>query len=139
ASTLIPHPDLGYDLAMPIKESLRYWCVRILLSVLTAALVSVTAFVCAWVEYRNAPPHGVEAGRSLWDFTFHMQTFGVQNTCILAGILAFPLFLIYSTGLDGKRTSLIKVLIYNSVTILFVVLMAAGLALVHLPPIEDHH
>jgi hypothetical protein len=134
---------------MPLKDSLRYWGIRVLLSLTTAGLVSASAFVCAWVKYREGDPNlaillpeqnlGGMFDVSLWDFAFHLDTAGVRDTCILAGILAFPLFLVYSTELDGRRSSLIKVLVYNTVTLLIAVVTAAFLAVIHLPPIGDHH
>jgi hypothetical protein len=126
---------------MALKEFLRRWAQRLLLSLGSAVAVSGTAFVCAWIEYRyenfdRAPPFGQP---TLWEFATTVAPEGVPNICLLAGALTFPLCLLYSAGWDGTRSSLVKVLLANAVTAIFAILAAVVMAALHFAPGFDHH
>lgn len=121
---------------MALQEFLRRWGPRILLSFASALSVSATAFVCAWYEYRNAAPFKMAGGPrdpTLWQFANEMDTRGIAVTCLLAGALTFPLCLINSTQLGDKRSSLLPVLIANTVTAIFAIFIAVVMAALHLP------
>jgi uncharacterized BrkB/YihY/UPF0761 family membrane protein len=120
---------------MPLQDELRRWAQRILLSLGSAVAVSATAFVCAWIDYRYQD-HGQP---TLWEFTTVVAPIGTRNSCLLAGALTFPLCLLYSTGWDGTRSSLVKVLIANSVTAIFAILAAVVMAALYMLPFEEHH
>lgn len=124
---------------MRLTESLRFWGPRLMLSLASAFSISATALVCAWYQYRSDLRLGLEddSSVSFWEFAVEMHMPDVKLTCLLAGALAFPLCMYYSTALDGKRSSLVKVLIANTLTALFAILTAVVMAGLHLP--FDHH
>ena len=123
---------------MAFQDMLRRWAQRLLLSLASAVAVSATAFVCAWLEFRAARVFPDPFLPSLWEFAFEMDIAGVKLSCLLAGALAFPLCLLYSTQLDGKRSSLVKVLIANTLTALSAIFAAVVMAALHFGP-WDHH
>ena len=70
---------------------------------------------------------------TLWEFTTNPRTVGMQLACALAGVIAFPIFLLQGKGPPGQRPSLARVFVANAVTAVFAVLAAAVMAFLHLP------
>jgi hypothetical protein len=70
---------------------------------------------------------------TLQQFTSLTETNGIKGTCILAGILAFPLCLLGAKREAAKRSSLTKVLVVHGVTAIFAILVAVVMSIVHLP------
>ncbi len=70
---------------------------------------------------------------TLWQFTTQLNTEGIQLSCILAGVLAFPLCLLGIRRGATNRVSPIKVLVVHGVTAVFAVLTAVVISVLHLP------
>jgi hypothetical protein len=70
---------------------------------------------------------------TLWQFMNHAETAGIRDTCILAGILAFPLCLLGVKRGATSRLSPIKVLVIHGVTAAFAILAAVVISVLHLP------
>lgn len=83
---------------MPTLNESSRWAFRILLCLATAVTVSATAFLCAYFEHRGNGrffhfDQPVSDPPTLWEFTT-ADTEGILLTCLMAGVFAFPLFLL---------------------------------------------
>jgi hypothetical protein len=58
----------------------------------------------------------------------------VQVTCILAGLVAFPICLLESRAREGQRPSLARLLLANAVTAVFAIVAACMIGALHLMP-----
>jgi hypothetical protein len=143
------HPDahnrcrraLHRNLYMYAEHWFRNLAIRLMLCLATAVFISATAYVCAWLNYRDYH-YLLQAGKevdpetkqlTLWQFTSLADTKGIKLTCILAGILAFPLCLLRVDRAATNRLSLVMVLAVHCVTIAFAVLTAVVISFLHLP------
>jgi hypothetical protein len=70
---------------------------------------------------------------TLWQFTTQLNTEGIQLSCLLAGILAFPLCLLGVRRGEADRLSPVRVVFVHGLTAFFAVLTAVVISVVHLP------
>jgi hypothetical protein len=70
---------------------------------------------------------------TLWQFTSLADTRGIKLTCLLAGILAFPLCLLGVKKGATNRFSPVKALVVHGMTAIFAVLTAVAISFLHLP------
>jgi hypothetical protein len=84
--------------------------------------VFVTAYLCGWLMHaaRDRPP-----GRellTLWDFSKTLEGEGSLRISALAGVFAFPIFLLLAFGRSGRQRSLVEAIIAHAVTVFIAVL-----------------
>ncbi len=72
-------------------------------------------------------------GLTLWQFTFDVDTIGIQRTCLGAGLLAFPICLLPLKKRMENRLSPIKVIMTHGLTAGFAVIVAVAISVLHLP------
>jgi hypothetical protein len=53
---------------------------------------------------------------------------------VMAGVVAFPIFLLNARGREGNRPSLVRILLANAVTALFAILAAVMISTLHVMP-----
>jgi hypothetical protein len=70
---------------------------------------------------------------TLWQFTTQLDTEGIQLSCFLAGLLAFPLCLLGVTRGARGRVSPARIVVVHGLTALFAVLTAVVISVLHLP------
>jgi hypothetical protein len=71
---------------------------------------------------------------TLWQFTTAWGVGGIQVTCILAGLVAFPLCFLQGRERQGARPSLAEIVVANAVTLFFCLLTALPFASFTFPP-----
>jgi Type II secretion system (T2SS), protein G len=77
--------------------------------------------------------HSADELPTLWQFTTQLDTEGIQLTCLVAGILAFPLCLLGFKRGATNRATLVMVLVAHALTALFAVLAAGVISALHIP------
>ncbi len=70
---------------------------------------------------------------TLWQFTTELPTKGIQLSCLLAGLLAFPLCLLGVTRGATGRVPPARVVVVHGLTALFAVLTAVAISVLNLP------
>jgi hypothetical protein len=79
---------------------------------------------------------------TLWQFTTQLNTGGIRFTCILAGVLAFPLCLLAKAKWRPEDDpSWARILLVNALTVVFAILTALVMAVHYLPaeyPVSGH-
>lgn len=78
-------------------------------------------------------PGPVNEFLTLWQFTMDANTAGIQLSCLLAGLLAFPLCLLGTAGGELNRRSLVRALVVHGVTAAFAIVTAVVISVLHLP------
>jgi hypothetical protein len=124
---------------MSIKDVMSRWGLRVLMCLSTSVTVSFIALVCAWQQYGRwelFPWNWNKDEKVLptfWEFISSEDTAGIQTTCLLAGVVAFPLCLIASSAWRKSRAPFAGVLLAHVITAVFAIAAAVWMAALHLP------
>lgn len=71
---------------------------------------------------------------TLWQYSHTRDALPALIASVMAGVVAFPIFLLNARGKEGKRPSLVMVLLANAVTAVFAVLAAVMISGLHVVP-----
>jgi hypothetical protein len=82
--------------------------------------------------YSGAAPTVAELP-TLWQFTANPSTKGIRLSCILAGLIAFPLCLLQARDRPDKPRSLSQILVAHAVTAVFAIGTAVVISILHIP------
>src|SRR6185369_11706387 len=129
----MPQPALEAPMKPETPDDRVPLSIRLLFCFATSALVSLTAYFCAWVEYgKHFGPvdpggeHAIQAEQlpTFWQFT--LKAGGIQITCILAGVATLTICFLASREWRKTRWSYARVLVAGALTAFFACMTAVA-------------